>query len=76
MKLNHKTHDINFVKGKEYIEFEGSFPKNMKRERCLYRKEKDNGNMNYTTYQIINKLILVKILTGQTCVRTAATTTT
>ena len=55
MKLNHKTHDINFVKGKEYIEFEGSFPKNMKRERCLYRKEKDNGNMNYTTYQIINK---------------------
>ena len=55
MKLNHKTHDINFLKGKEYIEFEGSFPKNMKRERCLYRKEKDNGNMNYTTYQIINK---------------------
>ena len=40
MKLNHKTHDINFVKGKEYIEFEGSFPKNMKRERCLYRKRK------------------------------------
>ena len=40
MKLNHKTHDINFVKGKEYIEFEGSFPKNMKRERCLYRKER------------------------------------